>query len=302
MGAKNCRLLTPETVKESLSSFDTVLFDCDGVLWRGSETLEGAVELTTHLTSIGKRVGYVTNNSYRSQKQTMDELNKRGLPTPEPDLVLCTARATALYIKKRFPNGNIFRLGNPGMVIEFDREGINHWTTENTFEPHNLTEYPVIDAVVHGMDKEINFHRLLTATNLLYQNKNAVFVATNMDPTFPEAAGRMSVGCGSLVSALASSVQRPPDVIVGKPNSTIFDMVAADLNLNGQRTLVVGDRCDTDIGFASSIGGASLLVLTGVEKLEDAQKHTLPDATNPEYAPTCYSPSVNEFYKILKLL
>lgn len=41
---------------EALGNAKAVLIDCDGVLWRGREAIEGAKEFLTYLKSAGKKV------------------------------------------------------------------------------------------------------------------------------------------------------------------------------------------------------------------------------------------------------
>jgi ribonucleotide monophosphatase NagD (HAD superfamily) len=55
-------------------------------------------------------------------------------------------------------------------------------------------------------------------------------------------------------------------VVAGKPHEPTADLVRARL---GKRTLMVGDRADTDGEFAVALGCDFGLVLTGVTRRED---------------------------------
>lgn len=69
---KSCTDLTTlpaATFRQWLDSFDTVLTDCDGVLWNGTEAIDGAAEVLNTLRSLGKRVVFVTNNSMLTRPQ-----------------------------------------------------------------------------------------------------------------------------------------------------------------------------------------------------------------------------------------
>jgi 4-nitrophenyl phosphatase len=74
-------------------------------------------------------------------------------------------------------------------------------------------------------------------------------------------------GAGSLLALLQAATDVTPFVI-GKPAPTMLhaavDMLGADL----RRTLMIGDRLDTDIAGARAAGLASALVLTGVTTAE----------------------------------
>jgi hypothetical protein len=59
-------------------SFDTFLFDADGVLWREIFPLEGAIQLVDKLASAGKRVMIVTNNSTRDAEMHAEKCAKMG--------------------------------------------------------------------------------------------------------------------------------------------------------------------------------------------------------------------------------
>ncbi|GLH16474.1 Uncharacterized protein GBIM_20747, partial [Gryllus bimaculatus] len=48
-----------------LNSFDTILTDCDGVIWILGTPYEGASDAIAAFEALGKRVFYVTNNATR---------------------------------------------------------------------------------------------------------------------------------------------------------------------------------------------------------------------------------------------
>ena len=51
---KNVDSMGTDEVQKFLSSFDTVLTDCDGVLWNGPRSLDGAAEVIQGLRNLGK--------------------------------------------------------------------------------------------------------------------------------------------------------------------------------------------------------------------------------------------------------
>src|SRR5699024_3476491 len=88
----------------------------------------------------------------------------------------------------------------------------------------------------------------------------------NIDATLPTERG-MAPGNGSMVAALRHATGVEPDV-AGKPEPGMFTVAAQDIA--ARRPLIVGDRLDTDIEGAVRAGMDSLLVLTGVNTVEDA--------------------------------
>ena len=50
------------------------------------------------------------------------------------------------------------------------------------------------------------------------------------------------------------------------------DLLKSRGDLNPEKTIMFGDRLDTDIAFANANGFSSCLMLTGVNNLEDVDK------------------------------
>jgi ribonucleotide monophosphatase NagD (HAD superfamily) len=67
---------------------------------------------------------------------------------------------------------------------------------------------------------------------------------------------------------------------MGKPDRTMIDTVLAELGVDVSRTIMVGDRIETDVRMAVNAGMASALVLTGDSQMADVR------ATPVEFRPT----------------
>ena len=66
---KNLNEASKQETQSFFDSFDTVLTDCDGVLWKGVNPIQGSPEMIHQFRKMGKRVIYVTNNSTKTRKE-----------------------------------------------------------------------------------------------------------------------------------------------------------------------------------------------------------------------------------------
>jgi ribonucleotide monophosphatase NagD (HAD superfamily) len=67
--------------------YEGFLLDLDGVVYRGREPVLGAPETLATLRGMGKRLVFLTNNSWRTPEQVAQKLAGLGIPA-EPDEVV----------------------------------------------------------------------------------------------------------------------------------------------------------------------------------------------------------------------
>jgi len=227
--------------------YDCLLFDLDGVLYRGDEPVPSAPATMAELRRRGSRLVFLTNNSSRTPEQVAGKLHALGIEALVAEIVT-SAQATAELLAGR-GGGSVYAIGGRGVVEALTLGGLRVLNGE----PADA------DLVVVGIDEDLTYAKLRTACVLI--RRGARFVATNADRTFPAPGGEIWPGAGALVAAITAATGTEPEV-VGKPFSPLFE--AAHRRGGGGRPLVIGDRLDTDIEGAVRLGWDCMLVLTGV--------------------------------------
>jgi ribonucleotide monophosphatase NagD (HAD superfamily) len=127
-----------------------------------------------------------------------------------------------------------------------------------------------VGAVVCGWDLTFNFAKLCLASLHLQRSPGLVFVATNTD-AFDRLHDRNVPGNGCAVAALETAVGRRA-VTVGKPSAWLIQHLLGAHGLDPRRTVVVGDRLDTDIQLGVVGGTDSILVGTGCATLVELEE------------------------------
>ncbi len=243
--------------------YDCLLFDLDGVLYRGGEAIPGAPETLATLRRSGKSIAFITNNSSRTPEQVAAKLAGLGIPA-KPSEVVTSALATADLLASR-GGGSAYVIGGEGVMEALAEAGIEVLDGE----PER------VDLVVVGMDEDLTYAKLRTACGLI--RRGAGFVATNVDPTYPAGAGELWPGGGAIVAAVATATEVEAEV-AGKPHPPLFR--SALRRAGGTTPLVIGDRLDTDIEGAAALGWDTMLVLTGVTSDEEVGRSSV----QPTYA------------------
>ena len=219
-----------------------VLLDLDGTVYRGRDPVPGAAAFVERLAAAGVPYLFVTNRANRTPETVCDQLREMGIAC-EPEQVLTSAQATARFLG----GGSAFCVGEPALPAALEAGGIA------------ITDQRP-DAVVVGLDSQVTYAKLETATRLILGG--ARFVATNTDHLLSNHDG-FSPGNGAIVAALAKATSLEP-IVVGKPERPIIDSAIELLGVDRGGIVVIGDNPATDVLAAQRAEVRSVLILTGV--------------------------------------
>lgn len=288
--ASNLQEVSKDQVQEFLNSFDTVLTDCDGVLWIDNNAIPGSAETMNYFRKLGKRIFYVTNNSTKIRSDFAVKAQQLGFIASQ-DEILSTAYLVAHYLKGIGFTKKVYLLGSNGIGEELKAVGIRHIGVGpdhvqpdfKSMKPSELD--PEVGAVVVGFDEHVSYPKLMKAASYLY-SEECLFIATNTDERFPKASSIVVPGTGTLVRAVETCSDRKA-LVLGKPHAYVRKFLES-CGLDPGRTLMIGDRCNTDIELGVRCGFQTLLVLSGVtstkdlERIRNEKKPPLPDVILPK--------------------
>jgi len=216
------------------------------VIWRGIDTIPGSPEAIELLRRDGVPFAFVTNSAARTPRQVAEKLASHGIPDAE-EFVITSAMAAAAMIE---PGTRVLVIGGDGLRGAMVDRGAE------------IVESGPADAVAVGITADFDYREMTSAMKAI--RGGARFIATNDDPTFPDAGGLLP-GNGALVAAIATCAETRPE-IAGKPHAPIAAFVRDRL---GDVGIMVGDRPETDGSFATSVGYDFALVLSGVVAAAD---------------------------------
>lgn len=239
--------------------FDAIYFDLDGVLYRGLSAIDGAAEAVSEISETGCGVAFVTNNASRTPDEVAAHLMELGIPAKPSEVITSSQVAVEILQQYICPGERVFVVGGDG--VEQALKAAGYLASRDSRE---------CVAVVQGFGPQVSWRDLAQASYLI--QGGAIWIATNVDSTFPTASG-IAPGNGSLVDAVRNAVGREPDGVGGKPERAMMDRTMAAVP--GERPLLVGDRYDTDIAAGAAAGIPTMLVLSGVTQTADVWSASL---------------------------
>ncbi len=247
----------------NFSTIRTLLFDMDGVLYRGKQRLPGVHEVLAFCDQHAIAYACITNNATMTPGQYEEKLAAMDIQM-SGTRVLTSALVTSRFLRSQYPRGTtVYAIGMRGLLEALFEDGYF------VFQEHQP------DLVVQGVDFELTYDKL--KLGCLAIRAGARFIATNPDKTFPAEQGLVP-GAGSIMAALQAATDVEPQVI-GKPQPTMFQSALDLLDSKPEETVVVGDRLDTDIAGAQKANLRSVLLLSGVTQHTEVEDSVYqPDA------------------------
>lgn len=239
-----------------------VIFDLDGVVYRGDQAVPGAPGLVNALRENGLLVRFATNNSAATRDEYVGRLAGHGI-TARREEIVTSSSATVEHLRAHLPEvRRVLAVGAAGLVAELRNGGFDV-TPAAEAAPLDWDGGPLperYDAVVSGLDRQIDYRRLGIAAAAI--REGAMFVATNADLRYPTPEGFVP-GAGAIVAAIAATSGTDP-LVIGKPQPGMFQAILEHDGVAPEDALVIGDNPEADLVAARRAGIASVLVLTGV--------------------------------------
>ena len=230
------------------------LTDMDGVLVREEHALPGAAEFLARLVDRQRRFLVLTNNSIFTPRDLSARLARSGLTVPE-QAIWTSALATATFLDNQISGGSAYVIGEAGLTTALHEIG------------YTLTDVDA-DFVVLGETRTYSFSAITKAIRLI--GAGARFIATNPDPSGPGDGGIVPA-CGAM-AALMEKVTGVSAFFIGKPNPLMMRTALNYLGVHSENTVMIGDRMETDMVAGVESGMETILVLSGVTRLDDMDR------------------------------
>jgi len=246
-----------------------VIFDLDGVVYRGDEAIEGAASLVAALRADGRLVRFATNNSMATRQDYVERLARQGI-TSSIDEIVTSSSATVRFLTSQLVDvRTVLVVGEGGLLAEL-REAGYEATAADAAAAVGWNGGPLperFDAVVAGLDRLIDYRRLGIAATAI--RAGARFVATNADRRFATPDGLVP-GAGAIIAALEATSGVAP-IVIGKPEPAMFEAILEGAAVEPMDAVVIGDNPDADVVAARRAGIPVILVLTGVTDRASAE-------------------------------
>jgi len=244
-----------------LEKYDYFIFDLDGTIYRGEHLIQNADKVINHLKSINKKIVFVSNKTTGTAKDYYLLLKNWGLNVEESEIINSTIVASS-YLGKNFNGEMFFAIGEESFITEIEKSSLKYSTLPEE-----------IRIILITLDRTLNYKKLEIAARAL--ENGARFFAANIDDTCPVDDGEV-IDAGSTISALQKRTHRKLELHFGKPSEFMFDEIKNRLQFIPSKTLLIGDRLETDIRMGNEFGIDTALVNTGVKFFPNGTENILP--------------------------
>jgi 4-nitrophenyl phosphatase len=243
------------------SNIKALILDMDGVVWKADAPIGDLPATFANIRSRGLKFVFATNNGTKSPEEYQQKLADLGVHVDAAQVVT-SALGIGFMLAQKYPKGTkVFMIGENGIRLALQERG---------FEILDLENAAKAQAVVMGIDRGINFEKMMEAALLV--RAGVPFYTTNTDKTFPTPRGEIP-GSGAWVSVITTATGIEPTV-AGKPFPYLMELSLEKLGTRREETLVVGDRLETDIAAGQGVGCPTALVLSGVSTRGQANQWT----------------------------
>jgi arabinose operon protein AraL len=241
--------------------YEGFIFDLDGTIYRGEKLIPNADKTVNHLRASGKKALFISNKTTGSVEDYHNFLISKGV-TIEADEIINSTVVIKNYLSDNYTDKKFFAIGERLFIKEIESAGLLF-----SSDPSD------IGILIVTLDRTLNYEKLEIAARAL--ENGAKFFAANIDDTCPVDDGEV-LDAGSTISALEKRTHKKLELHFGKPSRFMFEEIKKRINVDLKRTLLIGDRLETDIAMGNNFGIDSALVSTGVKFYPNGTTHIKP--------------------------
>ncbi len=240
------------------------LIDLDGVLVKGNfEPLEGSLELISILKKRKIPFKIATSNSQYSPEELARKLQEKGFRIEKED-ILSPLSIAPIYLKEE----------NIKTLFVIGSENLKKYLKEKDFD---IKDDEFVDGVLVGLDKNLSFEKLKTATTALKKEKAKLF-ALNGNKISQDNDGKLFPGVGSVAKMLSFACSCNEDFKHFGKMSDVYNKIAfKELGLKPEEIAIISDDLFVDVVGYQSLGLTGIFMTTGKYSKDDITEEAKPD-------------------------
>ncbi len=254
-----------------IDKYNNFIFDLDGTIYRGDNLIAGADEIVNKLISLNKNVIFISNKTTGSSDDYFKLLKGFGLQIKKEQILNAT-RVIKKHLLHYHKDSPFYAIGEKKFIDELTNDGLVY-----------SDDYTKVKIVIITLDRTLNINKIEIAAKAL--ENGARFFAANIDNTCPVEGGELT-DAGATISALEKRTGRKLEKNFGKPSDYMIKEIKKYFPFD-RKTLLIGDRIETDIAMGNFMNIDTVLVSSGVKDHMDFK----------EVKPTYKLESVNDLLK-----
>jgi HAD superfamily hydrolase (TIGR01458 family) len=238
-----------------------ILLDIDGVFHVSGQAVSGGGPAVQRLRDDGHRLRFLTNNTTQPRTRLAEFVRNLGVALADEELQTTPVAAARLLAGKR-----VLALTMPAIREDLAAAELVGDGAEAVLLG-GADETPETNQVFSYMNLARAFAELEAGAELYCLHKN---------PWWQTARGAL-LDAGAFVAGLEYAAGTTATVL-GKPSASYFEAALEALDADPERSWMVGDDVDADIGGAAALGIRTILVRTGKFRDGAAAWSVAPDA------------------------
>ncbi|MCR9140830.1 MAG: TIGR01458 family HAD-type hydrolase [bacterium] len=237
-----------ELARRNLAQCEGLLLDLNGVFYVDDAAIPGGRAAIERLRSRGLACRFTTNTTTSSLDTLHRKLNSLDLPI-QKDEIFTPAQAAVVYIRREFGD-------DPALHLLLDED------TKRDFADFRQ-DHTNPDAIVIGDIGDRWNYQIMQRLFEMVTTFGARIIALHKGRYWQAGApSGLRLDIGAFIAGLEYATGKPA-VVIGKPETSFFEMARADLKLSGESLAMIGDDIESDVGGAQRAGLKGILVKTG---------------------------------------